>query len=275
MAKQPYIPLYIGDWEQDTNCLSLEAEAAWLKIVFKMFKGDKSGVYKTSTNSLQKLWRCEFLKVGQILDELKENDICNLEISEMVVFGNRRMIREKELSEIRTKAVQNRYKTPTKGLHPLEYDNDNGISDIDINTLLDTSTYIPAQNAFLPVYEKMMNIFLLKFSGYFTEESKDRIACEIIAGKIEKIKGWAAKSSLNGHLGEMLVFWGELVDYIAGDAFLRKFDLAYHSTKGWQRRGQHMNNVADTDKPKKEEKMSDYQKEIEEKREKARHKKSQ
>jgi uncharacterized protein YdaU (DUF1376 family) len=125
MAKIPYIPLYIGDWEQDTNCLSLQAEAAWLKIIFKMFKNDKNGTYKTSTKSLQNLWKTDTNGVQNILDELSENEICGIEIGEHIIFTNRRMVREAEISEKRTKAVQTRYKTPTKPLQNTEYDIDN------------------------------------------------------------------------------------------------------------------------------------------------------
>jgi uncharacterized protein YdaU (DUF1376 family) len=114
MSKIPYIPLYIGDWEQDTNCLSLQAEAAWLKIIFKMFKNEKSGVYKTSTKSLQNLWKTDTNGVQSILNELIENQICGIETGEIIIFSNRRMIREREISEKRTKAVQNRYKSSTK-----------------------------------------------------------------------------------------------------------------------------------------------------------------
>ena len=128
MAKIPYIPLYIGDWEQDTNCLSLQAEAAWLKIIFKMHKDDKSGIYKTSTKSLQNLWKTDTNGVQEILNELIENNVCGLEIGETIIFSNRRMIREREISEIRSKSVQKRYKTPTKdgtkGIQNTDIDND-------------------------------------------------------------------------------------------------------------------------------------------------------
>lgn len=124
--KQPYIPLYIGDWEQDTNLLSLEAEGAWLKIVFKMFKGDKSGVYKISTNALKNLWRKNTQQVNEIIKELKDAETCTIKLLEgYIEFGNRRMINEKNISKIRSTSVQNRYKTSTNNLHPLEYEYDN------------------------------------------------------------------------------------------------------------------------------------------------------
>ena len=53
----PNIPLYIGDWEKDCNVLSLESEAAWLRIVFKMFTNGKQSTYKLPTKGLQNLCR--------------------------------------------------------------------------------------------------------------------------------------------------------------------------------------------------------------------------
>jgi uncharacterized protein YdaU (DUF1376 family) len=124
MGKIPYIPLYIGDWEQDMNAVSLEAEGAWFKIICKMFKDEKSGIYKTSTKALQNLWKRDSKGVHEILNELKDNDICGLEIGEVITFTNRRMVREGKISEIRSKSVQKRYKKPTKDVQITEYENE-------------------------------------------------------------------------------------------------------------------------------------------------------
>lgn len=111
-GNQPYIPLYIGDWEQDTNMLSLEAEGGWLKIIFKMFKEkDKTGVYKISTKALQNLWRKSADEIKEITQELLDANVCIIEYNNgMYVFKNRRMMKQKRLSEIRAKAAQERYK---------------------------------------------------------------------------------------------------------------------------------------------------------------------
>lgn len=135
-GKQPYIPLYIGDWEQDTNMLSLEAEAGWLKIIFKMFKNGKTGIYKTSTKALQNLWRKTPSEIAMILNELKVENVCFVEkIGDEITFRNRRMEREFALSKVRSKAVENRYKKDTKEVHPPEYEND-------IDTEIDTKVVV-------------------------------------------------------------------------------------------------------------------------------------
>lgn len=110
-GKQPYIPLYIGDWEQDTNMLSLEAEAGWLKIIFKMFKDGKTGVYTISTKALQNLWRKSHDETKDIVQELKDANVCVIDHNgSSYTFKNRRMMREYSISEVRSKAVQTRYK---------------------------------------------------------------------------------------------------------------------------------------------------------------------
>lgn len=101
MGKQPYIPIYIGDWEQDTNCLTLEAEGAWLKIVFKCWKN--KGIFLTNYDSLSILLKISHEKVAKILLELKSNNVC--EITErddgFLLIICRRIVREHELSEVR------------------------------------------------------------------------------------------------------------------------------------------------------------------------------
>jgi len=154
------------------------------------------------------------------------------------------------------------------------------IEDIgDISKSLDTYSHVSANRKFSIVYEKMMEVFLLKFSGYFRDDAKDSIACEVIASNVEKIKGWKSGDCLNGHLGDLLTFWTEVVDYVAADKWLRTRSLTDLSTKEWQRLGQHMAKQDNPDAAKDGKKdptegMSDYQKDLHKKREAARNKKS-
>jgi len=129
----PYIPLYTGDWEKDCNVLSLEAEAAWLRIIFKMFNNGKQSSYKLSTKALQNLWRVTEDEMFCIIDELLDNDICGIEREERyITFTSRRYEKENIISEIRkeavskrkdrTKPLQKSYKTPTKDIQNTEYE---------------------------------------------------------------------------------------------------------------------------------------------------------
>lgn len=101
----PNIPIYIGDWERDCNVLSLESEAAWMRIVFKLWTKGKQNSIKIPTKSVQNLWRCSDLKMKEILDELLYNDICLINESEgFVEFTCRRFVKENKLSKIRSEA---------------------------------------------------------------------------------------------------------------------------------------------------------------------------
>ena len=150
MAKKnlPYLPLYTGDWIKDCNVLSLEAEAAWLRIIFKMFNGGKQSTYKVPTKALQNLWRVSEEKVLCIIEELQDNDICGIKREDRyITFTSRRYEKENRISEIRkeavskrkdrtnpdadglTKDLQNAYKTDTKHVQTteIEIENNNNI----------------------------------------------------------------------------------------------------------------------------------------------------
>jgi len=155
----PYIPLYTGDWEKDCNILSLEAEAAWLRIIFKMFNGGKQSSYKIPTKALQNLWRVNEEKMLCIISELSDNDICGIAQDErFITFTSRRYERENRISEIRREAVSNRedrqidstkdlqtaYKTDTNILQnaEIEIENDNSNKEDIIDILLSDDSNI-------------------------------------------------------------------------------------------------------------------------------------
>lgn len=145
----PHIALYVGDWECDCNVLSLEAEMAWLKIIFKMHLSGNEPVYKTSAKGLQILWKCTAGKAAEIIDELSINNICAIdEIQGGYSFTSRRLQREKNISQTRSKAAKKRYniaeentiplnKTAAKVLQNTDIDNDND-NDIDIEVEIKT-----------------------------------------------------------------------------------------------------------------------------------------
>jgi uncharacterized protein YdaU (DUF1376 family) len=101
----PNIPIYIGDWERDCNVLSLESEAAWMRIIFKLWSKGKQNTIKIPTKSLQNLWRCSPEKMNEILEELIYNEIAVIKQSERFIeFTCRRFVKENKLSEVRSKA---------------------------------------------------------------------------------------------------------------------------------------------------------------------------
>lgn len=145
----PNIPLYIGDWEKDCNVLTLEAEAAWLRIIFKMFTNGKQSSYKIPTRGLQNLWRCNAEKVQEIISELLDFNICEIKVEDrFTIFTSRRFERENDISKKRSDAVksrkdrsntlendiQNTYKTSTKGQQITENEDDyESVNEIEVN----------------------------------------------------------------------------------------------------------------------------------------------
>ena len=103
----PNIPIYIGDWERDCNVLSLESEAAWMRVVFKLWTKGKQNTIKMPAKSLQNLWRCSPQKMDEILQDLIFNDIAEITVnSGFVEFTCRRFVKENALSKIRSEAAK-------------------------------------------------------------------------------------------------------------------------------------------------------------------------
>lgn len=104
--KQPYIPIYIGDWERDTNCLTPLAEFALLKLTFKLFSAPKRGTFIANYRTLSVLFKSNLDETRVIFDELIDNNILNIEEIEDGKFSiiSRRMVREATISEIRSQS---------------------------------------------------------------------------------------------------------------------------------------------------------------------------
>jgi len=155
MAKKnlPNIPIYIGDWERDCNVLSLESEAAWMRIVFKLWTKGKQNAIKIPTKSLQNLWRCSAEKMREILDDLIYNEIGEITESQgFIEFSCRRFVKENEISKIRSEASksnQNANKTSTKAKQKLNKKTQN--TDIDYENESDNKSCseIPTLKEFL------------------------------------------------------------------------------------------------------------------------------
>lgn len=114
--KMPYIPIYIGDWIQDTDCLSVEAEGAWLRIIFKCWKTE--GKFTAHRNVFARVCKVDEIKFASILLEWKQNDICDIQedADGQVTIISRRITREKEISAVRSESgSKGGSKTQAKG----------------------------------------------------------------------------------------------------------------------------------------------------------------
>jgi uncharacterized protein YdaU (DUF1376 family) len=238
-GKQPYIPLYIGDWEQDTNCLSLEAEGACLKLIFKLWKQQEKGKLEISFSQMQILFKKSAEETQKIFQELAENKIFNLErIDEnKVMIVSRRMRREAELGSIRsnagkasatarkTKPQQNINKPATKAQqnfdNEIEYGNENGSEKLKLKnakTVLvkemqklfcnQNALYTPDARDFKPLYS--IAIFLTK-KGQLNgqpENNRDKIlpAWEFLSRLIAQHSFYGNKSlsTISNHIQELI-----------------------------------------------------------------------
>jgi len=145
MAKQPYIPLYIGDWEKDTNCLTNLAEYALFKLTFKLFNAEKRGVFCTNFRTLSVLFKADLDTTKEIFNEIIFNKVLDIEAGEDGIFiiKSRRMLRESNISELRSeigkkgaiKKQAKRKQTLKNSEAKHQQNTDNDIEDDNINSV--------------------------------------------------------------------------------------------------------------------------------------------
>lgn len=196
MGKQPYIPLYIGDWEQDTNMISLEAEGALLKLVFKLWKSDDKGLLEFCLPQIAILLRKSEKITKKILKELHENKILEIEFlgSDKVKIESRRMRKQSAISTVRSEigkkgGAKNKEfclsKTKAKVKQNADIDNDNVILFTTTNLnkaeeILKSDAWIEQiamnESIALSAVKEKLAYFLNKqalVDGYFEKDLKD------------------------------------------------------------------------------------------------------
>lgn len=135
--KQPYIPLYTGDYIKDTRTLSLEAKGAWSDLILFMWVNESKGVLEGTSEDFARMVGTSEQNFVDVLKELCRKKICDVSGPTDGVFKIicRRLVREAEISSKRSEAVQTRYKTSTNDTTKTlqksdnDIDNDNGIED--------------------------------------------------------------------------------------------------------------------------------------------------
>lgn len=106
MAKQPYIPLYTGDYLKDTRRLPLEVRGAWVDIMIYMWESKEKGTITGTMEEFALMLGCSFKKANQIIAVLHEKEICDYEIVKNghIKLISRRIVRDEKLSKERSKA---------------------------------------------------------------------------------------------------------------------------------------------------------------------------
>lgn len=106
MAKQPYIPLYTGDYLKDTRRLPLEVRGAWVDIMIFMWESKEKGTITGTMEEFSLMLGCSFKKANSIIATLQEKGICDYKIlaNGHIKLICRRIVRDVELSEKRKAA---------------------------------------------------------------------------------------------------------------------------------------------------------------------------
>lgn len=151
MAKQPYIPFYIGDYIKDTRRLPLSVRGAWVDLLLFMWDEPKKGEITGTMDEFAGMLSCSKTECEFVVNLLIEKMVCNHEKlpGGKIKIISRRMKKDAEISlkrslsgkkssDVRKITQQKFNKTstnnPTKIQQNPEYDND--IEDeIDINYL--------------------------------------------------------------------------------------------------------------------------------------------
>lgn len=75
--KQPYIPLYVGDYIKDTRKLTLELRGFWMDLI--VFAWDVKGILILDVEDLTRMIGVDKGMVIQSLKSLGEKDVCDVE----------------------------------------------------------------------------------------------------------------------------------------------------------------------------------------------------
>jgi hypothetical protein len=106
MAKQPYIPLYTGDYLKDTRILPLDARGAWVDIMIFMWESKEKGTITGTMDEFALMLGCSLKKANAIIGLLHEKNICDYALlpTGHIKLSSRRMIRDAVISALRKKA---------------------------------------------------------------------------------------------------------------------------------------------------------------------------
>lgn len=149
MAKQPYIPFYVGDYIKDTRKIPLAARGAWMDLLLFMWNEPIKGEITATMEEFASMLSCTFKDCEFALGLLIEKKVCDHEKlpGEKIKIISRRMKKDIDISVKRSKSgkngqiakAKNKQKKEFAGnLHIAnhkqnpdidnEYDNDTGIS---------------------------------------------------------------------------------------------------------------------------------------------------
>lgn len=103
MAKQPYIPLYTGDYLKDTRTLTLAAKGAWMDLLIFMWGAEKRGILTGRNSDFARMVGATPEEFASVLLELCLKRICDKSDlgGGIIQLTCRRMIRDAEISAVK------------------------------------------------------------------------------------------------------------------------------------------------------------------------------
>jgi uncharacterized protein YdaU (DUF1376 family) len=104
MGKQPYIPLYVGDYLKDTRMLPLSVRGAWVDILLFMWDAPVRGEITGTLQEISRMIGCDSSEAKFALDLLKQKNTATINLlpSGEYQIISRRMKRDAEISAIRS-----------------------------------------------------------------------------------------------------------------------------------------------------------------------------
>lgn len=187
MSKQPYIPLYTGDYLKKTRRLTLECRGAWIDLLIFMWESEEKGTITARMEEFALMMGCSIKKADSIITDLKDKKICDYEVldSGLIKITSRRMVRDAELSQVRKAAGakggnpklvnQNSTKNKSYGYPFSDNDNDNDNTDKkEPGKITVTDHYQTGEEAFKEIQSDEIMVERLvravKSSGYRCDE---------------------------------------------------------------------------------------------------------
>lgn len=162
--KQPYIPLYTGDYIKDTRSLSLAAKGAWSDIILFMWAQETDGVMIGSLEDFARLIGGTLEETEKVLLELCLKKICDGGRDEKGIYKivSRRLVKDAAISAIRSEVgSKGGSKTQAKVKAKTEQKSDN---DIDIENDIEFKYHLKESEKKVEVLEVEMETHETDFS---------------------------------------------------------------------------------------------------------------
>lgn len=108
-SKQPYIPLYVGDYLKDTRILPLAVRGAWVDLILFMWDAPIRGEITGTIEDFARLMSCEKSEAEFALNLLKQKSTADFTLltDGQIKIESRKMKRDAEISQKRSVAGKN------------------------------------------------------------------------------------------------------------------------------------------------------------------------